>query len=122
MAVSSAITDALLNAVQDGGAIGAGVLGLVIAVSMFKHMRRTVNTGDGVEKGLFIDDRDPELLGLVEDYADERNAQVGSHESDGTYEYYYRNREAFDDIRAFIESSGSPLDAEEEDPEASTAS
>ncbi|MDD2770221.1 MAG: major capsid protein [Methylococcus sp.] len=121
MAVSSAITDALLNAVQDGGAIGAGVLGLVIAVSMFKHMRRTVNADDGVEKGLFIDDRDPELLGLVEDYADARNAQVGQHESDGTYEHYYRNREAFDDIREFIEGGNGPLDAEEDHAEASPA-
>lgn len=112
MAVSSAITDALLNAAQDGGAIGAGVLGLVVSIALFKHLRRPVQAQDSVEKGLFIDERDPELLALVEDYADERNAQVGQGESDGTYEYYYRNREAFDDIREFIEGGDDPADAE----------
>ncbi|MDD2770510.1 MAG: major capsid protein [Methylococcus sp.] len=103
MAVSSAVSTALLDAGKDGAAIAALGLGVLVAIAGFKYARRAVSSKDSApEKGLFIEERDPELLALVEDYADERNAQVGSHESDGTYEHYYRNREAFDDIAEFL--------------------
>lgn len=103
MAVSSVLLDAIGSAVQDGGAIGAGVLGLVIAVSLSKHMRRTVKADD-VEKGLVIDERDPELLGNVREYLADRAAQADNAESDGTYEHFYRNREAFEEIGEFLKT------------------
>ncbi|QXP85485.1 major capsid protein [Methylococcus sp. Mc7] len=107
MAVSSAVPTALTEAAKDGAAIAAAGLGFLVVMAGFKYLRRAAAPkADDVEKGLVIDERDPELLGNVREYLADRAAQADNAESDGTYEYYYRNREAFEDIGEFVKKGG----------------
>lgn len=107
MAVSSAVSTALTDAATDGAAIAAAGLGFLVVLAGFKYARRAVADKEPpVEKGLVIDEPDEEIAGLVKDYVDERNAKGGHYESDGTYEHFYRNREAWEDIGEFVSEGG----------------
>jgi hypothetical protein len=113
MAVSSTVTNALADAATDGAVIAAAGLSFLVVMACFKYLRTSVDEKfEDVEKGLVIDERDPELLGKVRDYLADRSVHADNTESDGTYEYYYRNRDSWEAIGEFV-SEGSSQDDNE---------